>query len=348
MSAVRLSTTYSVAISMASACTTGRSRLLTPSTKRPADAGEVEHVLDHDHPAGQVGQVDGDHLERRPERVGERVADDDGVLVESFQPGHLDVVRLEHLDHRRPHDPRHVGRDRDHQGDDRQHHAAEVIPGTASRRDLGHGRQHLKHDCREDHHQAHPHHELGQRGQQQRQDRGRHVERLVTPHRRVGADPDRQRYRDDPAQEHQEGRVDEQRPQVCRHRLLGRQRVAHVSVQEPGHPVPVLLQHRLIEVELRAQRGQAGGRGVAAEDRPGGIPRQRLSGGEHQHRDDHQHQQAQQHAAKDEPPDTAGLHAQPPPCGIGTASAEPDGGVPIPERVEVERALAGLEALHLG
>ena len=47
-----------------------------PVTQRAADAGVVEDVLDHDHAAGQVREVDRDHLEGRPERVRQRVTRD--------------------------------------------------------------------------------------------------------------------------------------------------------------------------------------------------------------------------------------------------------------------------------
>ena len=39
----------------------------------------------------------------------ERVADDHRPFGEALEPGHLDVVGLEHLDHRGAHDPHHTG-----------------------------------------------------------------------------------------------------------------------------------------------------------------------------------------------------------------------------------------------
>ena len=41
--------------------------------QRAADARVVEDGLDDDHAAGEVGEVDRDHLERRAERVRQRV-----------------------------------------------------------------------------------------------------------------------------------------------------------------------------------------------------------------------------------------------------------------------------------
>src|SRR6185312_6611238 len=73
---------------------------------------------------------------------------------------------------------------------------------------------------------------------------------------------------------HQERRVDQAVVQVGRDRLLRGQRRPHVTVDEARDPVPVLLQDGLVEVQLLAQRLQAGGGRRAAEDRAGRIARQ--------------------------------------------------------------------------
>ncbi len=83
-------------------------------------------------------------------------------------------------------------------------------------------------------------------------------------------------------------------------------------MQEAGDPVPVLLQDRLVEVQLGPQRGQALRRRRAAEYGTCRVARQRLGGREDQDRDDCQHQQPEQGAAEDEAPDPAGMHASAP------------------------------------
>ena len=76
--------------------------------------------------------------------------------------------------------------------------------------------------------------------------------------------------------------------------------IAQVAVQDAPEPVRVLRDHRLVEVQLLAQRREPLGRGVAAEDGDRRVAGQRLGGGEHQHRDQEQRQQAQEDTVDDE------------------------------------------------
>ena len=94
----------------------------SPSTRRR---------LDDDHAARQVGEAQGDHLERRADGVRQRVPPDDDALRQSLEPGHLDVLALEHLDHRGSHDPRDVRRDREDERQRRQPHFDMSYQGSA-------------------------------------------------------------------------------------------------------------------------------------------------------------------------------------------------------------------------
>ena len=76
-----------------------------------------------------------------------------------------------------------------------------------------------------------------------------------------------------------------------------RQRVPEIAREQPAEPVQVLADDGLLEVELRAQRGERVRRGRAAEDRAGGVARQRLGRGEDDDRDEQQRQHAEQRCA---------------------------------------------------
>ncbi len=73
-SAAMLVTTYTPASTMARNWIVGMSRAFTAVLHRAADARVVEDGLDDDDAGGEVGDVEGDHLEDRPERIGEGVA----------------------------------------------------------------------------------------------------------------------------------------------------------------------------------------------------------------------------------------------------------------------------------
>ena len=107
-----------------------------------ADAGIVEQELDDDHATGEVGDVEGDHLEHRTERVRHRVPPHHGSLGGALEAGHLDVVALHHLDQRRPGDPRDVGDGAERERRGRQDHLIHVLPRSVGA-DLGDCRQPL-------------------------------------------------------------------------------------------------------------------------------------------------------------------------------------------------------------
>src|SRR5712692_11920641 len=86
-----------------------------------ADAREVEDVLDHHDAPGQVQQVEPDHLDRRRDGVRQRMYEQDAPGGKALEPGHLDILALQRLDHRGAHHPKDVGHDHDDQGRYRQH-----------------------------------------------------------------------------------------------------------------------------------------------------------------------------------------------------------------------------------
>src|SRR6516165_10979641 len=82
------------------------------------DAGEGEHVLNDHDPPGQVEEGEPEDLGDRRYGVGQGVHDQDAPRRQPLQPGHLDVVRRQGLDHRRPRHPGDVG----HRHDDQRGH----------------------------------------------------------------------------------------------------------------------------------------------------------------------------------------------------------------------------------
>src|SRR4029077_13473907 len=82
------------------------------------DAREGEHIL-HDHdPPGQVEEGEPEDLDDRRDGVGQGVHHDDAPHRHPLEPGHLDVVRRQGFDHRRPRHPGDVGHGHD---DERGH-----------------------------------------------------------------------------------------------------------------------------------------------------------------------------------------------------------------------------------
>ena len=107
-----------------------------------AEAGICEEVLDCDDAAGEVDERERRALDDGDERVAKRVPADDGSLGEPFQTCHLDVVGLEHVDHRGSLKTRQVRQDREHERDDRQREFLRVSERGAPRRDQCDRRQH--------------------------------------------------------------------------------------------------------------------------------------------------------------------------------------------------------------
>src|ERR1700736_979249 len=99
--------------------------------KCAANPSVVEDDLANDDTAREIRQVDADDLEGRPQRVRERVAAEHDSLRQPLEPRHLDVVTLEHLDHRRPHDADDVGGHCQDQRQRREDEGDPLIPRSA-------------------------------------------------------------------------------------------------------------------------------------------------------------------------------------------------------------------------
>ena len=80
--------------------------------------------------------------------------------------------------------------------------------------------------------------------------------------------------------EHEEERVDEPLADHLRDGQAVRERRAEVAGQDSGDPLPVLLEHRLVEPELPPELRERLGRRAPSEDRARGVTRQRLRRGE--------------------------------------------------------------------
>ena len=157
---------------------------------------------------------------------------------------------------------------------------------------------------REDDHQRDSDHELRQRSEHQRAERGGHVECSVPSQRGVRADRDRERDRDQPCAQNQDRRVDYPVADELGYRLLRRQRVAGVAVEKAAGPGQVLRNHRLVEMKLLPQGGKARGCRRAAEDRSRRVT-ERLRGREDNDRHQHQDHDPEHEASQDEAPDRA-------------------------------------------
>ena len=91
-----------------------------------------------------------------PDGVGHGVAPQHCALGHALEAGHLDVVALEHLDRRRPHDPRDVRDDDEHQREHREHQPVEVRPRRLAGADARGGREDVPDVGREQHDQQQP------------------------------------------------------------------------------------------------------------------------------------------------------------------------------------------------
>ena len=66
--------------------------------QKAAEARIAEDLLDHDDAADQIGEVERRDIERRHQRIGQRVAPDDAACRHAPQFRHADVVGVENLD----------------------------------------------------------------------------------------------------------------------------------------------------------------------------------------------------------------------------------------------------------
>ncbi len=148
--------------------------------------GIDEDDLDDDDADDQIGEVEGDDVDDRRQRVRQRVAHDQRPRRHALQPRHLDVGRGQQVDDRRARHPHHVRRD-----DQRQRQRRQQRRGRAGRQN-GMSGETLASDGkhREEHRQEQDQEvgdeEFGQRNRRQRRDVDRPVKERVPPERRAG------------------------------------------------------------------------------------------------------------------------------------------------------------------
>ena len=249
-----------------------------------ADAGEVEHVLDHHHPARQVEEVQADHLDRGGDRVRQRVHQDDPPFRDALQPGHLDIVGLQRLDHGGAHHPEDVRDDHDHQRRDRQDEQLRLAPRVGARRQQRDRRQQVRDHGGEQDDQGDRDDELGQRGHRQRGDRADVIEPAVLAQRGDGPQGHPEDRADHAGDQDEHRRVDEPGLDQPPHRLAVRERGAQPAGEQPGQPGPVLRHQALVQVQLALERVQPRRVRRPAQDGVGGVARQDLGGQEHHDR----------------------------------------------------------------
>ena len=95
--------------------------------QRAAEPRILEHVLDDDDAPKQPSEHDPRALDRRQQRVAQRMADDHDPRRHPLQPRHRDVFRAQHVDHRRATSRYRYGHVQQHERRDRQDQLGRVI-----------------------------------------------------------------------------------------------------------------------------------------------------------------------------------------------------------------------------
>ncbi len=278
-------------------CTTGAFASGIASRRRDPDASEVEQRLDDHHTAGEVRDVERDHLKRRPERVREGVPPEHRPLGQALESRHLDVVALEHLDHRRPHRAPDVRRDGEREREHRQDEPVQIGPRRLAGADPADRRHDLPEVRGEHDGQQRADDELGHRRENQQLVRHDAIEESVPSQRRERPEEQRQRDRDRGRHRHQEQRVvDAIADDVPDRRAVG-VRHAVVTGDETLQPLEVPGDDRTVESELGSPRRDHLGEGAATQH---ALDRVAEHVGEREHGDRHDDQC---HDAEQQPPD---------------------------------------------
>ena len=183
--------------------------------------------------------------------LGSGVAPQHGPLGQPLEPGHLDVVALQHLDHRGPHD---AGRRTARR---RAPASGPAAPGPSgrpmaarpagSRATAGKTCQTLVANSTTS---SSPTTNSGIAASTRLARRARGVERLVPPGRGVRADGDRERDRDRRAPTPSGTASSRSVAEEVQHRDAVGERHARVAGEQSAQPVPVLGDQRLVEAEL--------------------------------------------------------------------------------------------------
>src|SRR5262249_35323743 len=127
------------------------------------------------------------------------------------------------------------------------------------------------------------------------------VEDEVATHGGERADQHRERDGDPGGEEDQRQRVLRPVAHDGRHRVARRQRHPEVAVQQAADPVQILVDKRVVEAQLLAQRGELVRRSRVREDLLRGVAGQRLGGEKHEHGDADEDQDAEPVSHQDPP-----------------------------------------------
>src|SRR6266446_9973764 len=146
---------------------------------QPAEAGPREHGLGDHRPAQELHEQQDRERDDRQERVLEPVLPQDDPLGEPLEPRELDVVGVEHLQHRRAREAQDGRRGEIAQREGGQDQAGEAVASAG-------GEQTQHHREEQDQHEAEP--ERGHRLPEDGEDPGPGVESAPSTHGRVHAE----------------------------------------------------------------------------------------------------------------------------------------------------------------
>src|SRR5437867_5434189 len=270
---------------------------------QPAQSRPREHGLGDDGAAQELHEEQDGEGDDRKQRVPQAVLPEHHLLVQTLEPRELDVVRAEHLQHRRARETQDRGR-----GEVAQREGGEdQMQGSAAAA----GRQHPQHDTEEqDQHESEPErgHGLTEHGEHAR----RGVQHAAAAHRRVHPERDADEHAQEHRHEAQLHRRGQPLPDVLGDRPPGDDRVPEIAHGDVHHVDAVLDGQRLVEAEMARQDLLIALRRVDVQQQV-----DRIAGQAGEHEDDADHHEHAQHRLK-RPPDEIARHLS-----VGGSGAAP-------------------------
>ncbi|KUM27251.1 hypothetical protein AU467_02360 [Mesorhizobium loti] len=218
-----------------------------------AKALDAEQRLDHHQPAEHVAALCRQHRDRRRQRIGQHVADNDLPATQPFQRGGARIVSGQRLDHAGPRHAGQIAGEVQHQWQSRQD---EVIAARPKARALGRGtgdRQPVQPQA-EDQEQEQPGDEIRDDTKRDAGENDQPIDKPTLAEAGDDACADTQRDEKQQYDAGKRGRATE----ACQHKgadgRAHRQRRAEVAAERCAEPMPVLDEHGLVGAELFVQR----------------------------------------------------------------------------------------------
>ena len=265
---------------------------------QPPDTGKREQRLHHDRAAEQHPELDPDHGHDRQGGVAEGVAEDDRPAGDALGAVEGDERGREHLLHCAPGRAQDVRRLGNAQGEDRQHHVAQVGQRILGERHVARWRQDAQ-DPGEQQHQHDPQPEVRDADRAD-DERARDPAPGPRPDRREDA----QRDADDERERHRQDR-ELQGHRDALAQQLGQRGTAHVvppevTVEHARHPGQVLVDQGPVKAEVRPHGRDVLGRRPEAEHGRDRIAGDQADHQEHEDAHGDQHGDRHQQPAQDE------------------------------------------------